>query len=141
MENCIFCKIAKGEIDSAKVFENEDIFAFLDVNPLTKGHCLVIPKKHFENIFDIDKNILKEIIATAKDISEKMQKSLAASGVNLANASGESAEQGVFHFHLHIIPRYENDGLEMNKWWQSKAKKTNIEELKKLAGFYARFTN
>jgi len=133
MENCIFCKIAKGEIDSAKVFENENVFAFLDVNPLTKGHCLVIPKNHFENIFDIDKNILKEIVATAKEISEKMQKDLGAKAVNLVNASGKEAEQSVFHFHLHIIPRYENDGLEMNKWWQSKAKKANIEELKKLA--------
>lgn len=133
MDNCIFCKIIKGEIDSAKIWENDKVFAFLDVNPLTKGHCLVVPKKHFENIFDIDENILKEIIFTAKNISRQMKESLSATGVNLVNASGKTAEQSVFHFHLHIVPRYENDGLKMNDWWQTKSQKSDIQDLKKLA--------
>ena len=133
MDNCIFCKIASGEIDSAKIWEDDKVFAFLDVNPLTEGHCLVIPKEHFENIFDIDENILKEIIFTAKNISKKIKESLSATGVNLVNASGKTAEQSVFHFHLHIVPRYENDGLKMNDWWQTKSKKADVEELKKLA--------
>jgi len=133
MENCIFCKIIKGEIPSAKVFENEKVFAFLDINPLTKGHCLLIPKQHFENIFDIDENILFEINKTAKQLAVKIKNNLGATGVNLVNASGKDAEQSVFHFHLHLVPRYDNDNLEMNKWWQSKVSKPSQEELKNLA--------
>lgn len=133
MENCIFCKIAKGEIDSAKIWEDEKVFAFLDADPLTKGHCLIIPKEHFENVFDISPEFLKEIIISAKNLAGRFQKTLGAKGVNLVNASGFAAEQSVPHFHLHIIPRYDNDGLDMNKWWQTKTKKVEIEELKNLA--------
>lgn len=133
MDNCIFCKIAKGEIDSAKIWEDEKLLVFLDVSPLAKGHCLVIPKEHFENVFDIAPEVLKEIIILAKNLAGKIQKTLGAKGVNLVNASGKVAEQGMFHFHLHIVPRYENDGLNMNDWWQMKAKKADIQELKKLA--------
>ena len=130
---CIFCKIAKGEIDSAKVFEDNDVLVFLDVNPLTEGHCLVIPKQHFENVFDIDREILKKVIVVGKNISLQLKKSLNATGVNLLNASGKDAEQSVYHFHLHVVPRNENDKLKMDDWWQTKTKNTNIIELKKLA--------
>lgn len=133
MENCIFCKIARGEIDSAEIWEDENLFVFLDINPLTKGHCLIIPKQHFESIFDIDSKVLEKIAVLVKDLAERMKKNLGANGINLVNASGRAAEQSAFHFHLHVIPRYENDGLRMNDWWQSKAKKTDIGELKKLA--------
>jgi len=133
MDSCIFCKIIRGHIDSAKVFEDSDALAFLDVNPLTQGHCLVIPKTHRENIFDIPEDTLQKITKTAKDIAKKMKRSLGATGVNLVNASGSDAEQSVPHFHLHVVPRYQNDGLLMNAWWQTKIKKTNIEELKELA--------
>ncbi len=133
MDNCLFCKIAKGEIDSAKIWESDKVFAFLDVNPLTRGHCLIIPKNHFENIFDMDENVLKEIIFAAKNISNKIKNGLGADGVNLVNSSGKTAEQSVFHFHLHIVPRYENDGLKMNDWWQAKSQKSDVGELKKLA--------
>lgn len=132
-ESCVFCKIAKGEIPSVRVLENEKVFVFLDINPLAKGHCLIIPKQHFDNIFDINVEILKEIVETARELAEKVKNNLGAAGVNLVNASGKSAEQSVFHFHLHLIPRYENDNLEMNKWWQSKTQKPSQEELKKIA--------
>jgi len=130
--NCIFCKIVKGEIDSAKIYEDENTFAFLDINPLTKGHCLIIPKEHFENIFDIDAKILEKIIITAKDVSEKIKKSLKADGLNLLQSNGSKAGQEIPHFHLHIIPRYKNDGVVGN-WGHINPKKTNFEELKKLA--------
>lgn len=123
MENCIFCKIVDGQIPCNKAFEDENILAFFDINPLTKGHCLIIPKKHFENIFDIDQNILNKIIETAKNLSLKSKQEFECGGVNIINNSGKAAEQSVNHFHLHIIPRYENDGLEMTSWWQSKIKK------------------
>jgi len=138
MQDCLFCKISKGEIPSAKVFENDRIFAFLDINPLTDGHCLIVPKQHFENIFDIDREVLKDIIFLAKDISENAKRNLGATGVQLMNASGRDAEQSVFHFHLHVVPRYPNDGLEMNKWWQSKVKTPTSEELEKTAGKLAK---
>ena len=134
MDNCIFCKIVKGEIPSFKIFENDRVFSFFDINPLTKGHVLVIPREHYENIFDIPENDLKEIISIAKKLSERIKEKLNADGVNLMNASGEAAEQNVNHFHLHIVPRYKADGLEMNKWWQSKVSKIDIEQcLKELA--------
>jgi len=132
MDECIFCKIIKGEIPSFKIWENDKIFCFLDINPLAKGHALIIPKEHYKDIFDIPSEDLKEIIFFAKNLSAKMKDVLGAEGVNLMNASGESAEQSVFHFHLHVIPRYKADGLEMNKWWQSKVSKVDFEELKQL---------
>lgn len=133
MNECIFCKIIKGEISSFKVFENDKVFCFFDINPLTKGHTLVIPKTHYKDIFEIPESDLKEIISAAKNLSIKITKTLGAEGVNLVNASGEFAEQSVFHFHLHIVPRYKTDGLEMNKWWQTKTQKADFEELKQLA--------
>jgi len=131
MMGCLFCKIVKGEIDYAKIYEDDDTLAFLDIHPIAKGHCLVIPKKHFENIFNIEESILQKVISAGKSISGKIKKSLGADGVNLINASGEAAEQTVFHFHLHIIPRFQNDGLKIHEWWQIKA--INIAELKRLA--------
>jgi histidine triad (HIT) family protein len=133
MNDCIFCKIIKGEIPSFKILENNKVFCFLDINPLSRGHILVVPKEHYQDIFDIPEKELQEIISIAKELAHKVKKGLGAQGVNLINASGETAEQSVFHFHLHIVPRYKNDGLEMNKWWQSKAQKMDFGELKNLA--------
>jgi histidine triad (HIT) family protein len=132
--DCIFCKIAKGEIDSVKVWEDNDIFIFLDVNPITKGHCLVIPKKHFENIFDIDENILKKITIAGKHISEKIKKNLNADGIRLSQSNGKTAGQEMMHFHLHVIPRYEGDGLGVKIFGSGvHPQKADIGELKKIA--------
>ncbi len=131
--DCIFCKIVKGEINSAKIWEDNDVLVFLDVNPLTKGHCLVIPKQHFENIFDIDKEILKKVIVATKSISEKIKESLYANGINIMQANGKNAGQEVVHFHLHIIPRYENDGLKIHSQRPNNIEKKSFEQLKNLA--------
>lgn len=120
MQDCIFCKIIAGQIPSKKVFEDEDVFVFNDIQPLTKGHCLVIPKNHCENIFDINSDVLQKIIIVTQNISLQLKKELGCLGVNIINNSGKTAEQVVGHFHLHIIPRYENDGLNITQWWQSK---------------------
>jgi len=112
MNDCIFCKIVSGEISSFKVYEDEEFLAFLDVNPIARGHTLLIPKKHFENIFDIPEDVLEGLILRAKRVSGVLQQGLGASGVNLLHASGQSAQQSVFHFHLHLVPRFENDGLD-----------------------------
>lgn len=133
MDDCIFCKIVEGEIDSAKVFEDSDVLVFLDVNPLTKGHCLVVPKKHFENIFDIDKDILQKIIVTAKDISIRIKNNLQADGIRLSQSNGKIAHQEIMHLHVHVIPRYKDDGIVMNDHGRAQPLKVDIEELKKIA--------
>jgi len=112
MNNCIFCKIISKEAPAKIVFENKDILAFVPKEQVSKGHMLVVPRVHFENIFDIDKNILEKLIAVSKDLSEQLAKENNAIGVNLLHASGKDAQQSVFHFHLHVVPRYENDGLD-----------------------------
>jgi len=132
MQNCIFCKIVKGELPAFVVFEDDCVLAFLDINPLAQGHTLVIPKKHYENIFDIDEETLQRIIVAAQKIAQKMKKVLSAEGVNVINASGKTAEQSVPHFHLHLIPRKRGDKIDMNAWWQTKTKKITEERLKEL---------
>ena len=133
---CIFCKIVAGEIPCVKIYEDDDVLAFWDVFPLTRGHALVIPKKHFADIFDIDEVVLGKVSVVAKKISGKLKKSLGADGIRLSQSNGKHAGQAVFHFHLHIIPRYENDGLGLNGMADTAdphPPQANFEELKKLA--------
>lgn len=104
MEDCIFCKIIKGEVPSYKVYEDDFVYAFLDINPSSPGHTLVIPKKHSENIFDIGKDDLERVIMVSKKISQKM-KDLGFDGINIYNNNGKDSGQIVFHFHMHIVPR------------------------------------
>ena len=127
MEDCIFCKIVNGEIPSRKVYEDEKVLAFLDVNPISKGHVLIIPKKHFENIFDIDEDYLKKIITVSKKISLMVKDNLNANGINILHASGKDAQQSVFHFHIHLVPRYKDDKL--NTWPKSDYKELNFDEI------------
>lgn len=112
MKDCIFCKIVNGEISSHKIFENDYCFAFLDVHPVVDGHVLVVPKKHYENIFDIPKKDLNELSDAIKIVSEKLKNNFQASGVNILNASGIDAQQSVFHLHFHIIPRFKEDKID-----------------------------
>lgn len=107
-DDCIFCKIIKGECPSYKIFENEYVYAFLDISKDAYGHTLVIPKEHFENIFDCDEKYLCEVIKATKKIAEHYKR-LGFKGVNIINASGKSAQQSVFHLHFHIIPRMDEN--------------------------------
>ena len=118
MNNCIFCKIIRKESPAKIVFEDDDILALLPKEKVSKGHTLLIPKKHFENIFDIDTIILEKLITVSKTLSERLSKESNATGINLLHASGKDAQQSVAHFHLHIIPRYKNDGLDL--WLREK---------------------
>jgi histidine triad (HIT) family protein len=113
MENCIFCKIVKGELEAKKVHENESVLAFIPKEQVSKGHTLVIPKEHFESIFDIPKNSLAEVMEMSQGLSQKYKTELNATGVNILHASGKDAQQSVFHFHIHVVPRYTNDGLDL----------------------------
>jgi len=114
MENCIFCKIVNNEIPSYKVYEDDLVFAFLDINPVSKGHVLVVPKKHFKDIFEIEEKYLERIVIVGQKIAKKMKDVLGIDGANLFQASGACAEQSVFHFHLHVIPRSESDSLHFS---------------------------
>jgi|SRR3989344_2289548 len=129
MNDCIFCKIVKGEIPSNKVYEDEKVLAFLDIGPVNKGHALVIPKEHYVNIYDIPENLLKNVIAAVKKVSKAVKKGVNADGINLNMSNDPSAGQVVMHFHMHVIPRFKNDNLKL--WPQSKYKEGEAEEVKK----------
>lgn len=111
MSDCIFCKIISGEIPGNKIAENDLAIAFLDIAPLNKGHSLVIPKKHFENIEDIEEEDLKAVIALTKKVANSVKKAVRADGINLYQCNEPAAQQVVMHYHMHIIPRFEGDDL------------------------------
>ena len=112
MENCIFCKIISKQVPSYVVDENEYAIAILPKNMECFGHTLVIPKKHFENIFDIDDDYAKELILFTKNLALRYKNNLWATGVNILNASWKDAQQSVPHLHFHIIPRFPNDNMD-----------------------------
>ena len=108
--NCIFCKIANGEIPSRTVEENEMFRVVLDVGPATKGHALILPKEHYRNLLDLPEDVAAEAMKLAKKIALRMKEKLHCDGVNIVQNNEECAGQTVFHFHLHVIPRYKDDG-------------------------------
>lgn len=109
-EDCIFCKIANGEIPSKTLYEDERFRVILDLGAATKGHSLVIPKEHAENLYELPEEFAAEVLPVAKKVAAKMKANLQCDGLNLVQNNGEVAGQTVMHFHLHMIPRYENDG-------------------------------
>ncbi|MEM3641666.1 MAG: HIT family protein [Candidatus Bathyarchaeia archaeon] len=126
-EYCIFCKIVKGLEPSWTVYEDKLVKAFLDINPASEGHTLIIPKKHYENIYEIPDKELKRIIIVAKELAKLYKRALAANAINILHASGREAQQDVFHFHVHLVPRCERDGL--NLWYRLKPKvKADFDE-------------
>jgi len=131
MKNCIFCKIVKGEIPSYNVYEDEKTFAFLDVNPVSKGHTLIIPKKHYRNIYDIPENELNEIMKVVKKIINRYKNILKMDGVNIVQSNEKIAGQIIFHFHIHLIPRYKEDGIKL--WTRANSKEEiNLNEIYKI---------
>lgn len=112
MENCIFCKIVKGEIPSEMVYEDEHTCAFLDINPNNHGHTLVIPKDHFENIYTVPDETLARTMLVVKKLSVAIKNSLDADGINLTMNNEKAAGQIVFHAHIHVIPRYKTDDFK-----------------------------
>ena len=110
MSDCVFCKIRDGEIPAMKIDEDERTLTFMDVNPLNPGHCLVVTKRHVPSIFEADVEDLKAVVATAKRIAVAIQAGLKPGGLNLLQANGAAAFQSVAHFHLHLVPRFTDDG-------------------------------
>jgi len=129
MNECVFCKIINREIPANIIYENGKVLAFLDINPINRGHTLIVPKKHYGDVYDITEDYLKEVAVAAKKISRAIKRGLGAEGINILHASGEAAQQSVFHFHIHLVPRYKDDGL--NTWPKSEYKE---EHPTKVAG-------
>lgn len=127
MSDCIFCKIAAGEVPGRKVFEDEHTLAFLDIAGDVDGHILVIPKRHVKNILDCDGETLTQVMRTVKRVADHLTKNCGYDGVNLLNASGESAGQSVPHLHIHIVPRKAGDGIDA--WPKFEGTKREIEEV------------
>lgn len=111
MDECLFCKIAKGETPSKKVYEDNETLAFLDINPANPGHTLVMPKKHSENIFDVGEAELHKTMDVVKVIATKLKENMNATGVNVVQNNGRHAGQLVSHIHFHVIPRYPEDNV------------------------------
>lgn len=111
MENCIFCKIANGEIPAATLYEDEDFRVILDLGPASKGHALILPKSHAANIYELSDELAAKAMVLAKRAAAAMTEALNCDGFNIVQNNGESAGQTVFHFHMHLIPRYKNDGV------------------------------
>lgn len=112
-DNCIFCAIAERSASAEVVEADAHTIAFLDVNPATRGHTLVIPRRHAENLHDIGEQDLGRVMAMAQKVAGRMPDALGADGVNLLNSCGAAAWQTVFHFHVHVIPRYQGDPLKL----------------------------
>ncbi len=110
MAECVFCMIRDGKIPSAKVYDDERTLAFMDINPLTRGHCLVATKAHAATLYDAEVEDLKAAITTAKKVAGALRKALSPDGLNVLQANGAAAFQSVPHFHLHLIPRWTGDG-------------------------------
>ncbi|MFA6301110.1 MAG: HIT family protein [Candidatus Paceibacterota bacterium] len=110
MENCIFCKIAKGEIPSTKIYEDNDFFAFLDIKPVNLGHALLIPKTHVKNLYEFPEELLSKIGPVIKKLAIAVKNGTSADGINIGMNNDKAAGQLVFHAHFHIIPRFKDDG-------------------------------
>ena len=115
MSDCIFCQIVSGQIPSSKVYEDEEVLAFLDITQVTTGHTLVIPKKHYRNMLEMDAEAASSLFARVPKIAKQLQEKLGSSGINIINNNEEAAGQTVFHTHVHLLPRFdESDGLKLS---------------------------
>ena len=128
-DNCIFCKIAAGEIPSKTLYEDEQFRVILDLGPATKGHALILPKEHYANLYELPEDMAGAVLKLAKKMATVMTEKLGCDGFNLVQNNGEVAGQTVFHFHMHLIPRYENDGQVIG-WNAGSVTPEELEEIK-----------
>lgn len=131
--NCIFCKIAAGEIPSKTIYEDDKFRVILDLGPATKGHALILPKNHYANLYELPEETAGDVMKLAKKMATVMTEKLGCQGFNLMQNNGETAGQTVFHFHMHLIPRYNDDGQKIA--WAPQ--NVEAEELKNIKDFLA----
>lgn len=129
--NCIFCKIAAGEIPSKTLYEDDKFRVILDLNPATRGHGLILPKNHYANLYELPEETAGEVMKLAKKMVKIMTDKLKCDGFNLVQNNGEQAGQTVFHFHMHLIPRYKNDGQVLG-WKEKSTTSEELEEVKNI---------
>ena len=132
MSDCIFCKIINGEIPCAKVYENEHVLAFLDLSQVTKGHTLVIPKAHKENVFELTPENARHVFEAVPKIANAIKKEFSPIGLNVLNNNGEHAGQSVFHFHMHLLPRY-GSGDGFGAVWETHDSQYTQEDLQQIS--------
>lgn len=131
--NCIFCKIIAGEIPSNTIYEDDEFKVILDVNPATKGHALILPKEHYADLFEIDEEVAGRAMKLAKKLAAHMTERLHCDGFNLLQNNGEVAGQTVFHFHMHLIPRYESaKNSDILKWTSESFTAEEMAEIRDL---------
>lgn len=130
-DDCIFCKIANGEIPSRTLYEDEKFRVILDLNPATRGHALIMPKDHASNLYELPEESAGAVMVLAKKLAAVMNERLQCDGLNLIQNNGEAAGQTVSHFHLHMIPRYVNDGQTLG-WAPGKATSEDLDEVKRI---------
>ena len=130
-DDCIFCKIANGEIPSASPYECEDFKVILDMGPATKGHALILPKEHADNLYELPDETAAKILPLAKKLALSMREKLHTDGLNVVQNNGEVAGQTVMHYHLHLIPRYQNDGQRI-LWKPTSPSAEELEAVKNL---------
>lgn len=127
--NCIFCKIANGEIPSKTLYEDDNFRVILDLGPATKGHALILPKEHYANLYELPEETAGEVMKLAKRMADRMKERLGCEGLNLVQNNGDLAGQTVFHFHMHMIPRYQADGQKIG-WKPGELTQEELEEIK-----------
>ena len=127
-DNCIFCKIANGEIPSATLYEDEDFRVILDISPAAKGHALILPKEHYADLYELEDETASKVLVLAKKMITKMTEVLGCDGYNIVQNNNEAAGQTVFHFHIHLIPRYEGDKVGLG-WHMGELTEADKEEL------------
>jgi len=128
--DCIFCKIVDGEIPALRVLDEDEVIAFMDINPSSRGHMLVIPKNHAENIFEISEAGLSAVMGAVKRCAVAVKKALGAEGVTVLQLNGTASDQVVPHLHVHIMPRWKDDGLTVSNW---EMKAGDMDELQDIA--------
>ena len=127
-ETCIFCKIANGEIPAATIYEDENFRVILDLGPASKGHALILPKEHYVDLYELDDNVAAEVLVAAKKVITKMTEALGCGGYNLVQNNGAVAGQTVFHFHMHLIPRYVDDKVGLT-WTPGELTESEKEDI------------
>ncbi|KMK75690.1 HIT family protein [Alkalihalobacillus pseudalcaliphilus] len=136
--NCIFCKIINKEIPSATVYEDEDVLAFIDISQVTEGHTLVIPKAHQKDVFELTPDVSSKLFQTVPKIANALKKTFKLEGLNIVNNNGDLAGQTVFHYHLHLLPRYgKGDGF--GAVWKEHGSEYSSEDLKKMSDAIASY--
>jgi histidine triad (HIT) family protein len=127
--DCIFCKIVAGEIPAIKVLDEDKVLAFMDINPASRGHMLVVPKNHAENIFEISDADLTAVMGAVKRCAGAVKEALGAEGITVLQLNGKASDQLVPHLHVHIMPRWEKDGMSVSQWQMGNGDREELQEI------------